>query len=1323
MSQAAGKERAAEAAACLHLVSEAHKGTAGADERLRAHLRAELALRLLRRLGSDPPATLSQAGAVVQAYWEQLQGDATASAEGGRGKPKAKRRRKSDKSHPAGDADAPADATAANAHLYLPYVERAGAAMRSVVDDLADHAGAAGTQPPAPAFALAQCLRALGHLEALDPKLAHLARLRWFGGLEVDVAARALQDNEADTRQRWQRLRAYVAVATTAMPPGGGRRRARAKSEGATTPRKLPDAAAWPRLATLFDAGSAMPRAQHETWLPSLREQVRPSTLEWLREMLAAASAADADDALERGPHLPRVGADGPAEGPPAFAAGGAAASAAAGSAPATRDGAATGDGAAAAALPLPTPAEAAASLPGRLGAPLLGTGMQLGPWLLVGPMPASDPRITQWRVRRAVAAADSSGPVDLHNSTDAGTGNADAPAGEPPVSQERAPELALLVPLAWRPRPGIERWLPHLAERAAALHHPNIARIVEAGVTAEGTPWIATELAEGQTIERWCRDHGLRLRERRTLMEHALAAVQYAHARRVLHAQVHPSQIVVAPDGRVRWLNFGLAELLAWLDVPAVPASGAAGPPPIEAYAAPELQARPADTADEPAEARPRAPAFTATAATTASDAYALGLVLFEVLSGASPWQPQTPGSKHRNAEGTSWRRPSDLAASLQLRLALRGDYDAIVAKATQTDPARRYVGAASLLEDLRRAGRHARVDAAQGGLGYDVRRLFKRHPAIGSLALGTFVAFVAATVVMSWSALSLLHERDDAIAAWGSAEASARLLRSLLDDGELPAGAGASGRSSNGAARPWLAHAETVARSALKEQPAQLAGMLALLAQHHLERGALAKGRALLAEAAPQLQQSSARQEAGCNEAWAQARQGDHAQEAEQRLRRASENASMQPLARALCLARLADLEWRSGRERDAYHTGSLARSMWSRSPERPPQMALLLARPMIALGLTQGRVQDTHAWTEWVLQQLALLGRQDSTAAIELREQWSALQLAAGDARQAQALADAALAALTGSSEAAGTDVASAPPVSLLLAAAEPRLELHQLADARARLERALTLAEMRGDATGARRARCLAAVAALRAQDTPAAERLFKAAMTEVRSAGVYAAAAAAADGPAAHEALAASANSAASAPAGSIGATLADETRPRARAAAHATDQACRAAGLELALAQARYAEVQREAEQLNALGDAHAPQLRAVTLLLRAEAMMAAKAYDRAVGAALSALQQARALQLPPPGGSQGARPSFRSGQAGLVLAEAHRANGDLKEAAATLEDALQQLAATLPEVHPWRRRAEATRAALAAQAAQAVRGAKAAAAQRTKSP
>ncbi|MFO1288703.1 MAG: hypothetical protein U1F49_20675 [Rubrivivax sp.] len=180
-------------------------------------------------------------------------------------------------------------------------------------------------------------------------------------------------------------------------------------------------------------------------------------------------------------------------------------------------------------------------------------------------------------------------------------------------------------------------------------------------------------------------------------------------------------------------------------------------------------------------------------------------------------------------------------------------------------------------------------------------MQRLFKRHPAVGSLALGTFFAFVVATVVMSWSALSLLHERDEALAGWATPKRRRGCCNRWLDDGGQPAHPEAEAAKAAAAPvaapttpqRARLAHAEAVARSALKEQPAQPAGVLALLAHHHLERGALAEGATCWPRRRRGLQQTAAGRRPAATRAWAQARQGDNPDEAERRLRRITRRA----------------------------------------------------------------------------------------------------------------------------------------------------------------------------------------------------------------------------------------------------------------------------------------------------------------------------------------------------------------------------------------------------------------------------------------------
>ena len=233
---------------------------------------------------------------------------------------------------------------------------------------------------------------------------------------------------------------------------------------------------------------------------------------------------------------------------------------------------------------------------------------------------------------------------------------------------------------------------------------------------------------------------------------------------------------------------------------------------PPPRAYAAPELHAGGSQHA----------------LASEASDLHALGLVAFEVLSGASPWQP---GAATRTASGGwKWARPSDLAADWRLRRGLRGGFDAIVARATQADPARRYAGMAELLADLRRAAAGLPVAAVGGGLLYRFRRLAGRHPRLVSATLVITLVFATTFAVTAWKAASWRLQRDEAQAAHRNAETVSTLVRSALE---------ASTRA--GALRDWpgmLTDTESLARSSLGGQPAGLASVLAVLGRHQAER-----------------------------------------------------------------------------------------------------------------------------------------------------------------------------------------------------------------------------------------------------------------------------------------------------------------------------------------------------------------------------------------------------------------------------------------------------------------------------------------------------
>lgn len=863
--------------------------------------------------------------------------------------------------------------------------------------------------------------------------------------------------------------------------------------------------------------------------------------------------------------------------------------------------------------------------------APVLARRMTLGPWLLLWRLSSAEPRFMQWRARRLDAD---------------GT---------------QASEVALLVPHEWRAWADLAPALAAAAVPAFELTHPTIARLLEVGVTDEGTPWLATELVEGHPIDQWVRAHGSDVQTRRALLEQAAQGAAYAHARKVCHGRVRPSQIVISAGDQVRWLNFGLAEVLAVLGAQAEGSTTSAGATPARAYMAPELASH-----DD--------------VATEAGDIYALGLVALEVLAGASPRLSADTGGP-----ATQWPRPSDLAPTVAWRRELREGFDAIVTRATMPLPAERYASMAEFADDLRRAAARLPLVAVDGGLPYRFGRLARRHPWLMGAAAGVALAFTGAFAALGWQAFSTARELERAEAARRGTEAAMRVLQATWQAEATPAaGAASAGAgSAEGGGRDAvarLAAAERMARSSLAEHPASLAAALAMLGRMQADRGAFAEGHKLLTEALPQLATPDQQAEAGCDEAWAQARLGERADRAEARIRSGIGTPRARSLTRALCLTRLADIELLADRLPDARQTLREARRQWERSAEKPAELAVQLASAAAPLSSALGKFREAQEWAQWALPHIAALQLDRRAPGVELRGLLVELRLAAGDAQQALQLADDNLALVAGSAFPAAAEPATAPPAAAFIAAAEPRLELHRLDEARARLERAVATADARGDVAQQRRARCLLAQAALREQDTAGAARWLKTAPPPTPLE------AAAPAGTATAEALG--------------NEPLRDPAREAARAALREAAFACQLAQAELALQLGRPIEAQREADRLLSETRETPSRTAANAMRLRAQSLLNAGQNDRALSAALLALQQARALQDED---DAPARPSLRSGQAAVVLAEAYRATGDFDNARKSIDLAQQQLSATLPEPHPWRQRAAASLATLVA--------------------
>jgi tetratricopeptide (TPR) repeat protein len=431
---------------------------------------------------------------------------------------------------------------------------------------------------------------------------------------------------------------------------------------------------------------------------------------------------------------------------------------------------------------------------------------------------------------------------VNLAASTPAGSFAPLTPASDAPLGVERVGAYRLvreigsggmgIVYLAMHEGPGFERPVALKVVRRgldtdqmlkrfqlerrmlAALRHPNVARLLDAGAMPDGRPYFVMDFVEGTPIDAYCDRHGLSITDRLTLFLQVASAAEHAHASLIVHRDIKPGNILVSEAGVPMLLDFGIGKLLdrSTASDPAISTatmtSGRAFTP---AYASPE-QIR-----GEPV--------------STATDVYGLGALLYQLLTGKRPFEGAGIALEQAVLD-TEPPRPSTIADQ-----PLDSDLDAIVLKAMRKEPDRRYLSVAALADDVQRYLDGDPVRAHAGSFSYRTGKFVRRNKVALVAATIVFGALVGATWYSTGQARAVRRERDKALAVQGF------LLETF--------GSGGSQRGDSVSIRQLLDGQVTTLPIAYADQPELRAEMLGVLAEGYDRLGLFAPAESLATEA----------------------------------------------------------------------------------------------------------------------------------------------------------------------------------------------------------------------------------------------------------------------------------------------------------------------------------------------------------------------------------------------------------------------------------------------------------------------------------------
>ena len=379
-------------------------------------------------------------------------------------------------------------------------------------------------------------------------------------------------------------------------------------------------------------------------------------------------------------------------------------------------------------------------------------------------------------------------------------------------------------------------------------LSHPHVAKLLDAGVSPTGNPYLVIEYVEGEPIDRYCDQRKLDIKRRVGLFLDVLDAVAHAHANLIVHRDIKPSNVLVSRNGEVKLLDFGIAKMLE-----AEGQEGAAtvltlegGAPLTPEYAAPEQ--------------------VTGAPVTTATDVYSLGVLFYLLLSGQHPagGSVRSPAALLRAIVDTDPPRLSSAASSTaaevidtratqrgttsdKLGRLLRGDLDTIVAKALKKNPQERYSSVAAFANDLSRYLKQEPISARPDTFVYRTAKFVRRNRTAVTLATLALIAILAGLVGTLVQARTAQRQRD---VAFRERDRATRITEFMTDMFRVSDPSQARGESVT--AREILDKAAQRIDTGLAKDPETQAHMMYVMAEVYDNLGLIADTRSLVERAA---------------------------------------------------------------------------------------------------------------------------------------------------------------------------------------------------------------------------------------------------------------------------------------------------------------------------------------------------------------------------------------------------------------------------------------------------------------------------------------